>query len=94
MKEEQQRLEQLCHKYRLEIDKLPKGSISEKARKGRLYAYLAYRAKGKVVFKYLGGVQSAKVAELRERIQSRRRLELLFKKAQANLKELKKALHE
>lgn len=34
------------------------------------------------------------MAEMREKIQSRRQFELLFKKAQANLKELKRALRE
>lgn len=94
LQEEQQRLERLCLKYRLEIDNLPKGSISAKVRKGRSYAYLAYRDKGKVVFKYLGGVQSAKIAELRKKIQSRKRFESLLKIARANLKELKRALHD
>ena len=94
LKEERQRLECLCRRYRAEIGKLPKGSISEKDRKGRLYAYLAFRDRGKVVFRYLGGVRSAQVAEMREKIQSRRRFESLLKKAQANLKELKRALRE
>lgn len=94
LKEELQRLERLCHKYRAEIAKLPKGSISAKDRKGRLYAYLAYRDKGKIVFKYLGGARSDKVVEIREKVKSRKRFESLLKKAQGNLKELQRALHE
>ncbi len=94
LKEEQQRLDRLCRQYRAEIGKLPKGSLSEKDRKGRPYVYLAYRDGGKVVFKYIGAARSAKVAALREKIQSRKRVESLLKKAQANLKELKRVLHE
>lgn len=94
LKEEQQRLERLCRQYRAEIGKLPKGSLSEKDRKGRPYAYLAYRETGKIVFKYLGGSQSAKVAEIREKIKSRKQVEALLKKAESSLKELRRALHE
>jgi hypothetical protein len=92
LQEEQQRLGRLCRKYRAEISKLPKGSISVKARRGRLYAYLAYRDGGRVVFKYIGGAQSKKVAEIREKIRSRKRFETLLKKARANLKETERAL--
>jgi hypothetical protein len=92
LQEEQQRLNRLCRKYRAEIGKLPKGSVSIKNRRWRLYAYLAYRDDGKVVFKYLGGAQSKKVAEIRQKIQGRKRLETLLKKARANLKEAERAL--
>ena len=94
LKEELQRLEVLCRKCRAEIARLPKGSISEKERKGKLYAYLAYREKDRVVFKYLGRVQSNKVMGIEAKIKSRKRYENLLKKVQSNLKELRRALHE
>ena len=50
LKEEAERLENLCKKYRQEINKLPRGSISFKERKGNLYAYLAYRKKRQGLF--------------------------------------------
>jgi hypothetical protein len=93
LKEELQRLERLCHKYREEIAKFPKGSISDKDRSGRPYAYLVYRNSGRIVFKYLGRARAEKVMKIRENIKSRKRLESLLKKAQGNLKELKRALH-
>lgn len=94
LKEELQRLERLCQKYREEINKLPRGSISEKERKGNSYAYLAFREDGKVRFEYIGNIQSDKVKELRRLVEERRRYERLMKQAQKNLKELKKLLHE
>jgi hypothetical protein len=94
LKEELQRLERLCQKYREEINKLPRGSISEKERKGNSYAYLAFREDGKVRFEYIGNIQSDKVKELRRLVEERRRYEGLMKQAQKNLKELKKLLHE
>lgn len=94
LREEKQRLERLCRKYRLEMAKLPKGTISMKERKDRYYAYLVYRERGKIIFKYLGGSDSDKVRKIRERIKSRKKLEPLFKRAQGSLKEIKKALHE
>lgn len=93
LKEELRRLERLCHKYRAKIAKFPKGSISDKDRSGRPYAYLAYRDNGRIVFKYLGGARTEKVMKIREKIKSRKRFESLLKKAQGNLKELKRALH-
>ena len=94
LKEELQRLEQLCNKYREEINKLPRGSISEKKRKGNSYAYLAFREEGKVRFEYIGNIHSDKAKKLRIQIEERRRYERLIKKAKKNLKELKKLLHE
>jgi len=94
LKEELQRLERLCQKYREEINQLPRGSISEKERKGNSYAYLAFREDGKVRFEYIGNIQSDKVKELKRLVEERRRYEGLMKQAQNNLKELKKLLHE
>ena len=94
LKEEVDRLEELCQKYREEIKKLPRGSISEKERKGHLYAYSVYRDKGKVCFDYLGKAQSEKVKELKEQVGARQRYDKLLRKVQKNLKELKKLLHE
>ena len=94
LQEELQRLEQLCQKYQEELSKLPRGSISEKERKGNSYAYLAFRENGKVHFEYIGNIQSDKVKKLRQLVEERRRYERLMKQAQNNLKELKKLLHE
>ncbi len=94
LKEELQRLEQLCNKYREEINKLPQGSISEKIRKGNSYVYLAFRKNGKVRFEYIGNVQSDKAKEIIKQVEERRRYEKLMKQAQKNLKELQKLLHE
>jgi hypothetical protein len=76
LKEELQRLKQLSQKYIKEINKLPKGSISLKKRFHKSFAYLAYRQNNKVKFKYLGGLGSSSLAQLKEKIQKRKQYEL------------------
>jgi hypothetical protein len=92
LKEELERLEKLSQKYKEMIEKLPKGSISIKKRRGHSYAYLAFREQGKVRFKYLGKASSEKVREFQKKIESRKKYESLLKKVKINKKEVKGAI--
>ncbi len=91
LEDEYNRLNQLIKKYKKEINKLQKGSISYKNIKGHTYAYLAYRDKGKLNFKYLGK-ESENIKKISEGIKARKKYESLLKAAQKNLKEIKKAV--
>ena len=91
LKEEYERLNQLIKKYKEEIKKYPKESISYKSIKGHSYAYLGYREKGKLCFKYLGK-KSEDIKKISRKIESRKKYESLLKQALLNLKELKKAI--
>ncbi len=91
LKEEYERLNQLIKKYKEEIKNYPKGSISYKNIKGHSYAYLGYREKGKLCFKYFGK-KSKEIKKVSQRIKSRKKYESLLKQALLNLKELKKAI--
>lgn len=90
IEEEAARLEKLSTKYKAEIEKFPKGSISKKNRNGRLYVYLVYRANNKIKFKYIGKESSNKVKKLVENIQERRRYEHLLKKVNKDIKDFKR----
>lgn len=93
LKEEFERLMHLSKKYRKEISKLPKGSISIKKQDDRNYVYLAYRENGKVYFKYIGKDSSKQMNELSEKIKLRRKYEGLLKETKKDLKEIERALH-
>jgi hypothetical protein len=93
LEEERERLSRLLERYRLEIEKLPKGSISRKMRKGRWYLYLAYRESERIKFQYLGKESSPKAQEIARQIQERRKYEKLFKQVKRDLKEIERAIH-
>lgn len=88
LKDEYDRLNQLCEIYGQDIQQYPKGALSFKAIKGHIYAYLAYREQKKVKFKYIGPKDSEKVAEMEKQIVARKKLESELKKIESDLKEL------
>ncbi|MBN1550653.1 hypothetical protein JW979_04255 [bacterium] len=94
LREEYDRLQKLVNFYSEAIEKLPRGSISLKKRNNQVYAYLVYRDRKKVKFVYLGKENSKKVIEVSRHIETRKENEKLLRQAKANLKEIKKALHE
>ena len=92
LKEEIERLEELKELYNKKISELPKGSIQEKDRNGKLYAYRAYRKGKKVKFNYIGKVSSDEVKKMKEQIKNRKEYEKKIKKVKADIKEIKKSL--
>jgi hypothetical protein len=93
IEEEVNRLEKLSAKYKSEMEKLPKGSISKKNRNGKLYIYLVYRENKKIKFKYIGKESSNKVKRLEEKIRERRRYKHLLKQLKMDLKEVRRAIN-
>lgn len=91
--EEYQRLKKLEKLYKKKIEKLIRGSISLKARRGRMYGYLAYWENKRVKFKYLGEASSKKVEEAKKQIQERKKYSSLLKKVKTDLKQLDKTIN-
>ena len=92
LKEEGKRLKSLTRMYSSEIRKLPRGCLSVKRIRNGEYAYLAYRKGGRVRFDYLGSIQSDKVADMRGKVEERRKLQSLMRKAKRNLEEVERML--
>jgi hypothetical protein len=92
LKEEEKRLRELLRMYAQEIRKLPRGSVSLKRIRHGEYAYLAYRKGGRVRFDYLGSAKSEDVAALKAKVDERRRLEGLMRRAKRNLLEVERML--
>jgi len=94
LRDERNRLEALCKKYRNEVAALPKGSISIKNRNRNEYLYLAFRQKDKVKFKYIGPTASKSAKDIIKTVKLRKQFEEKLKQAESNLKEVKKAINE
>ncbi len=80
LKSERDRCAELAERLRVEIDKLPKGSIGERkvkyAKKDYVYPCLRYRAGNKVAYKHLS---REKAEELKPIIERRKKLESSLK---------------
>jgi hypothetical protein len=92
IEEEKKRLEKLLLLYTRKIEQLPKGYISKKKIYGHNYCYQAYRDGSTVKTIYIGLDSSDDVKELKEKIDERKKLLTLYKKAKINLDEAKRAL--
>ena len=92
LEEERERLSRLCEKYSKEIRKIPKGSISKKARGRKRYAYLAYRESHKVKFRYVGEESSEEASRLERQIEERRRYERSLRQARRDLREVERTI--
>jgi hypothetical protein len=93
LEEEYVRLKKLKSRYAKDISALPVGSLSIKNRNSKEYAYIAYRKNGKVKTDYIGSADSEEVYILQEKIKNRKKLELLLKTTNDQLKEIDKVLH-
>ena len=91
--EEHKRLKKLENLYKNKLNKLIKGSISLKARRGKLYGYLAYWENKKVKFKYLGRPSSNEVQDAQKQLHERKKYLLLLKKAKEDLSQIGKTLN-
>jgi hypothetical protein len=92
MKEEYDRLIEADLAYRRNIEKMPHGSPRIKRIRNRDYLYLARREGSKVVYDYIGAVDSEQAKKTIEQIDRRKRYEGLLKDIHRNLKDVKKVL--
>lgn len=93
LEEERERLSKLLKKYREEIEKLPRGSISRKIRNGKRYLYLAYRESKSVRFEYIGKELSQKAQDIARQIERRKEYEKLLEQVKKDLREIERAIH-
>jgi len=92
LEEEKNRLLKLRDKYKIQISKLPKGSISRKKRWNREYIYLAYREDYKIKFDYIGPLNSEMAKKISEKVEERKELESKLRQVNKNLKEVERGL--
>ena len=94
LRDEYDRLQALCEKYKNEIVSLPKGSISIKKRNQKEYLYLAFRQKEKVKFNYIGPLLSENSKDAINKVNLRKQFEEKLNQAKSNLREVEKAVSE
>lgn len=87
--QEKQRIEYMREKYQEELDRLPKGTISEKKSGEKVYYYLKYRDGGKVVSRY---ISKSAIDEVRTQVEKRKHIEVMIKSLQEELAIADKAL--
>lgn len=92
LKEELNRLLALEKKYIEFIGQCPKGSIAIKKRNNIAYAYLAYRDKDRVFFKYIGLSDSGKVNSLRQKLKKCREYIINLKSVRNDIRSIKRIL--
>ena len=92
MKEEYDRLVEADQAYRHNIEQMPHGSPRIKHIRNRDYLYLARREGAKVVYEYIGAVDSEQAKKILEQVERRKRYEGLLKDIHRNLKDVKKVL--
>ena len=93
LEEELKRLQSLEIKYRSELEKLPKGSISIKQRNKGAYFYWAYRNKEKIKFKYIGKEEPNEALNAIEQRAQRIKYAELLKKVQNDIKEIQRSVN-
>ncbi len=76
---EEMRNENMVNQYSKELETLPRGKITPKAVKGKIYYYLYYRDGKKVISKYIGNDED-KIADCQEKLNRRKQIEDILKK--------------
>ena len=74
--QEKLRIEYMLMKYNEELDKLPKGTISEKVVNGNIYYYLKYREGKKVVSQY---IPKNEIDNVSKSLEKRKHIEVMVK---------------
>ncbi len=74
--QEKQRIDNMLLRYREELSRLPKGTISEKSVNGNIYYYLKYREGKKVISKY---IKKNEVEDVRQQLERRHHIEAMIK---------------
>lgn len=75
--------------YSASLQELPKGYISKKNIRGKVYYYLQYRENGKVVSKY---IPIADLPKVEEQIKRRKQLKASLSRVNEDRKRLKRVL--
>ncbi len=89
IREEYDRINRVIHNIEMEISELPKGYISEKKIKGKIYYYLQCRENKKLKTSY---VKKEDVDAFRTLIAHRKDLEIELKNMKGERKKLEKVL--
>jgi len=92
MEEEYNRLLDAQKAYSNAISTMPKGSPCVKKIRNGSYLYLERRDGKKVIFEYIGSIESEKSKKILAQIDKRKRFEKLLKEASATLHDVKKVL--
>ena len=77
--EEKQRIGFMLERYGQELIELPKGTISEKKVKDKIYYYLKFREGKKIISKYIG---KQEIEMIREQLKKRRHIEAMIRSLQ------------
>lgn len=87
--EEYERLKRFKKMYQEKLQNLPKGYLSRKNIKGKVYYYLQYRDGEKIVSQF---VPNENVELLQKQIEERRKYERRIREVEADLKKIRKAV--
>ena len=87
--EEYDRCERIKKMYLNKIAVLPKGYLSQKKIKDKIYFYLQYREGGKIISQY---VDFEDVEAIKKKIEERRRAEQGIRRCNADQKKIRKAV--
>ena len=77
--QEKERIDRMLKKYQEELEKLPKGTISEKKAGQSAYFYLKYRDGKKVISQY---ISKKDVEDIRKQVERRRHIEIMIRSLQ------------
>jgi hypothetical protein len=92
MREEYLRLSKAERDYERAIKDLPRGSPRKKSIRNGEYLYLAHREGSKVIYDYVGPIDSAAAQRMLKLVSKRQRLTALLKETRLALREVKKVL--
>ena len=87
--QEKERIDRMLKKYQEELEKLPKGTISEKKAGQSAYFYLKYRDGKKVISQY---IPKKDVEDIRKQVERRRHNETMIRSLQEERAIAEKAL--
>lgn len=87
--QEKERIDRMLKKYQEELEKLPKGTLSEKKAGQSTYFYLKYRDGKKVISRY---IPKKDVEDVRKQVGKRRHIETMIRSLQEERAIAEKAL--
>ena len=77
--QEKERIDRMLKKYQEELEKFPKGTLSEKKAGQSTYFYLKYRDGKKVISQY---IPKKDVEDVRKQVEKRRHIETMIRSLQ------------
>ena len=91
LQEELDRSERSCRAYELELEKLPRGSVTVRVRGTKAYCYLKYREGSRIFTKYVGSAEAVE-SDLRKKVERRKEIEAVIKRLKRERAFIRKAL--